>query len=354
MSDATVVPPSRKALEEALLLAEEILRNLELSETTLSVCLLKASRLARLLNDRDHQLAFEYEASGYPSTAGGIPPDVWRIARLAGRIQQEKDKDQVDAVVERASTLAVEVLEERIATTKIAISAARDPDVSISSANPNQFVSARGNTIERNRLRQSLSSDVGTLASRRGFLHRYVSQRYDELRFSGIADDIFSRIRAAVDQRIGETVPSAVQKFTAVYENLQSDNPENWANAVHSCRRILQGLADAVFPARPDAVKTVNGKERTIKLGPDNYINRLVAYVEERADSERYEAVVGSSLRYIGDRLDAVFAAAQKGSHAEISSRDEADRYVVYTYMLVSDLLSLAQQPAITPLVSGC
>lgn len=352
MSDTTIVPPSRKALGQALVLAEEILRNLELSETTLSVCLLKASRLARLLNDRDHQLAFEYEASGYPSTPDGVSPDVWRIARLAGRVylNKEKGRDGADALAERANTQAVEVLEERIAATKVTISAARDADISISSANPNQYVHAPvGNTRERATLRQNLSNDVASLASRRGFLHRYVSQRYDELRFSGIADDIFSRIRAAVDQRIGNTVPSAVQKFTAVYENLQSDNPENWANAVHSCRRILQDLADALFPSGADAVKMVNGKKRTIKLGPDNYINRLVAYVEERTDSGRYEAVVGSALHFMGDRLDAAFAAAQKGSHAEISSREEADRYVVYTYMLVADLLSLTPATALVP-----
>jgi len=265
---------------------------------------------------------------------------------------QQWGKDKTDTIVERAKTLAVEVLEERIATTKIAISAARDPNVSISSANPDQYVgSPTGNTLERDSLRQNLSNDVGLLATRRGFLHRYVSRRYDELRFSGVADDISSRIRAVVDQKIGETVSSAVQKFSAVYENLQSENPENWANAVHSCRRILQDLADALFPIRADAVKVVNGKERTIKLGPDNYINRLVAYIEERADSGRYEAVVGSSLHFIGDRLDAAFTAAQKGSHAEISSRDEADRYVVYTYMLVADLLSLAPQSPTAVLV---
>lgn len=343
MAEEIAVSPSREALEQALVLAGDILRNIELSEAAISVCLLKASRLARLLNDRDHQLAFEYEASGYPSTPQGISPEVWRIAKLSGRVYQEIDKNQ--NTVERASTIAVEVLEQRIAAAKDAILAARDPNVSVSSANPHQFVGVPvRNTLERSDLRKSLSKDAELLASRRGFLHRYVAQRYDELRFSGIADDIFSRIRSAVDQRIGETVPRAVQKFSAVYGNLQSDNPEDWANAVHSCRRILQDLADALFPAREDVEKEIGDSKRIIKLGPDNYINRLVAYVEQNSGSGRYEAVVGSSLNYIGDRLDAVFSAAQKGSHAEISSREEADRYVVYTYMLVADILSLSPQ----------
>ena len=48
-------------------------------------------------------------------------------------------------------------------------------------------------------------------------------------------------------------------------------------------------------------------------------------------------------MGFLGERLDSVFQAAQKGSHAEIVTRSEADRYVVYTYMVVGDLMSLKQ-----------
>ena len=34
-----------------------------------------------------------------------------------------------------------------------------------------------------------------------------------------------------------------IKKFTSVYSNLLSENDEDWSNAVHSCRRILQDLA---------------------------------------------------------------------------------------------------------------
>lgn len=118
---------------------------------------------------------------------------------------------------------------------------------------------------------------------------------------------------------------------------MKSDNPEDWANAVHGCRRLLQDVADALFPAQEDRVS--NGK--TIKLGADNYINRLIAFIEDSSKSRRYNEIVGSTLGYIGGRLDSVFKAAQKGSHSEISNRDEAERYVIYTYMTVGDILTL-------------
>ena len=158
-------------------------------------------------------------------------------------------------------------LEEAIRVGNASLESARDPNVSISSANPNQTVwNPFGNRMERDAIRTMVATNVKRLASRRSFIHRYATRKIYELKFSGIADDIFSRIRERVDASIGSAVPTSVQKFTAVYENLASDNPEDWSNAVHSCRRILQDLADVVYPAREDRKIDVNGKERVIKL----------------------------------------------------------------------------------------
>lgn len=159
--------------------------------------------------------------------------------------------------------------------------------------------------------------------------------------YSVVTDDSFNRIRNLVDDNIAHLVPQSLKKFAAIYDNLESDNSEDWSNAVHSCRRVLQDLADVLFPARDDVVKNIGGKNRTISLGQDAYINRLIAYVEQNASSKRFEEIVGSHVKFLGERLDAVFQAAQKGSHAEIVSQKEADRYVVYTYMIVGDLIAL-------------
>ena len=85
----------------------------------------------------------------------------------------------------------------------------------------------------------------------------------------------------------------------------------------------------------------VAGKEKNVKLGKENYINRLLAFAQDHSTSERFNAIVGSNMAYLVDRLEAVFRAAQKGSHDVIVSREEADRYVVYTYLIVGDILTL-------------
>ena len=223
------------------------------------------------------------------------------------------------------------------------------PQVSISSANPSQYITPPSNYKERLAISNGMTGNVGRLAQRRAFIHSYASRAFYQLKFSGIASDIFSVIRERVDGSIGTIVPNAAQKFTAVYENLTSDNPEDWSNAVHSCRRILQDLADVLYPAGPDRVIEVSGVEKTIRMGSENYINRLIAAIESGSGSTTFDQVVGSNLSFIGDRLDSVFRAGQKGSHATISSKAEAERYVVYTYMLVGDLLTLIKSPAVSP-----
>ena len=66
-----------------------------------------------------------------------------------------------------------------------------------------------------------------------------------------------------------------------------------------------------------------------------------MAFVSDSSTSSRFQDLVGSHLSFLGDRLDSVFLASQKGSHSTIVSREEADRYVVYTYLLLGDILSL-------------
>ncbi len=103
--------------------------------------------------------------------------------------------------------------------------------------------------------------------------------------------------------------------------------------------------------------KDINGKIVKIKMGADNYVNRLVAFCESQQKSERFNDLVGSNLSLLGDRLDAAFRAAQKGSHASVT-RDEASRTVVFTYLLIGDILELkseisAASPADDPIADA-
>ncbi len=336
MSD--LVTPSRAALAEAMSLSDEILKNLELGELPFTSIVLKASRLARILNDFKAQRMMQYEVGGYPSNHDGVPPDVFELAVLAGRESEEKDS-KTNEVRKLVYMESIGQMEAQLQMTDQALLAAAGPNDSAGSV-----LVIRESQQERTGIRNRHATAAERLARSRATVYRYVFEKHYELKFSGIADDVFSRVRLRVDSKIGITIPESVKRLTAIYENLSSENSENWSNAVHGCRRVLQDLADAVFPP-PDEVqtKTRNGEGRTIKLGKENYINRLIAFIDGRSESTTFTQIVGSQLGFLGDRLDAIFRAAQKGSHADIVRREEAERCVVYTYLLVGDILSLVE-----------
>lgn len=342
------IPPSRKALAEALELSAEILRNLELNELPLKNVTLKISRLARLINDFDVQKIMQYEVGGYSTTPTGVPPEIWRLL-VAAKRTFEKNDDKTNTIQTYAYLTSITELEEQLRIAEVSLNAARDPDISISSANPSQIVwNPTGNYFERNTIRQSLSDASSRIASRQTFLYEYTLRKHYELKFSGIAEDLFTRVRERVDSTIGQIIPEAAKKMTSVYNNLQSDNPEDWSNAVHSCRRVLQELADSLFPPTNSIrEREINGKIVSIKLGRDQYINRLLAYVEDTSESTRFQELVGSHMKFLADRLDSIFKAAQKGSHSTIMKREEADRHVIYTYLIVGDILSLKKSTTI-------
>jgi hypothetical protein len=338
------VPPSREALNEALALSTEILRNLELSEMPLSNIALKVGRLARLLNDFEMQRILKYETRGYPCEPAGIQPEIYQLAVAAGREFTEEEAGTKQPV-KRIYTEPIEKLEAVFRVGEASLAAAADPDVSIT-ANHYPFANPFSNVFERAAVRENIYTTSKKLASRRALLHDYTLRRNYELRFSGIAEDVFARIRERVDKTIGTTIPEAAQRFAAVHENLRSENPEDWSNAVHSCRRILKDLADTVFPPTAQQREAlVDGKPRSVRLGEENYINRIMAYVEDSSTSPTFVEIVGSHLAFLGDRLDSIVGAAHKGSHETIVRREDADRCVVYTYMVVGDILSLRQPP---------
>ena len=128
-------------LEEAFNLSEEILKNLELSELPLTNIALKTSRLARLLGDYEYQKIFQYEASGYPTTPDGVNQKIFKLNQKAKRTYFVKVEGN-ENLTEYANLEPIEQYENELATAKESIAYAKDADVSLSSANPAQYVSA--------------------------------------------------------------------------------------------------------------------------------------------------------------------------------------------------------------------
>lgn len=329
-------------IKECTELSADILKNFELSELPVSKIILKCLRLCRLLGDEDGILLFTYESSGYPTTSSGMPSESWRIAKIAGRRYYETiEKNGIKEEKEYANTSLISEIEESISSQKIRLSAAVDPNISISSANPNQHVfTPSGNVVERRSIVNDIKKNQVILQKVTGKLYNYILQIYHKLVYGNIIEDTFTTARLQVNHELVKICPKAIEKFISVYSNMDSNNPEDWANAVHSCRRILLDLADVIYPPKNEPI-IIDGKK--IKVGKDQYINRLIQFINSKAESKTFADVIGADLSSIGMRLDAINEAVCKGTHANVT-KDEASRYIIHTYLLISDIILLCNE----------
>lgn len=331
-------------IKECTELSNEILKNFELSEIPMGNIILKCLRLCRLLDDQDGVVLFTFESSGYPRGADGrYTLEAERIAIIAHRQFQQYDY-KTKGEAEYISYALISNIESDIETLRIKLAASADPNISLSSTNPNQtLLTPTGNSVERSKITLQLHQKAQILSQVKGALYNYVLTIYNKLIYGNIVEDIFTQSRITVNEKLGMYCPKSIGKFVSVYENLSSNNPEDYANAVHSCRRILIDLADALYPPS-DTPLEINGN--IIKIGKDQYINRLIQYIDSKSGSKTYKNVVGSDLSSIGIRLDAINDAVCKGTHVDVT-KDEASRYIIHTYLLISDIIALKNEDEI-------
>ena len=130
-----------------------------------------------------------------------------------------------------------------------------------------------------------------------------------------------------------------IMEFNSIYNNIDSNNPVDLDNCVHTCRRILKTLADYLFPVNAD-LKEITLEGCKLKLGEEQYVNRLLAFIDSKSNSKTYSKIVGSSLEDINKRMHSIYSASCKGSHTELTSF-EVERYVLYTYLFLDDISNL-------------
>jgi hypothetical protein len=278
----------------------------------------KASRLARLLDDSDAIAWLGFEVTGYPDEGTGLPPHATSAAERSGRRIPQGDLPK--------GTTGVHYRAESLGRLAIVVQAAQTV-LQNSSTLPYERVAMRNDAA----LGQAVTDSII------GSIHNYVAERYQELRFGSAVESAFEVVRTEVDRSIGELVPDALPMISAAFENAASENPEHWANAGGTCRRLLKAVSDALRPPGPD----VDGR----KMGDGNYINRLIDWIRENSGSNTPAGIASADLAYLGDRLDAADGAGQKGAHALVD-QVEASRFITATYLLLGDVLRLAPEDA--------
>lgn len=126
------------------------------------------------------------------------------------------------------------------------------------------------------------------------------------------------------------------------FKTVTSSSQEELSQALTTCRRFIESLADILYPATDEKI---NGRV----LGKQNYINRLWAFMDKAIESESNREMAKAHIDYLGSWLQRIHKVSNKGVHADLD-RLEAIKAVLHTYLMVGDILSyLNKGPNIPP-----
>lgn len=188
-------------------------------------------------------------------------------------------------------------------------------------------------------LRVDLRETESLLARLRNEICVYLSDVESQLVLGEVSEDVWARNRAYVDEHLARIAPHALEQFAAAHRRQAEGDAEARTHALTSCRRVLKTVADVLYPASNALVQGIDGRAR--KMTDDKFISRLCQFASEGSGSSS-AALLSAQVRSLAERLDALNALSSKGVHDEASSA-EVDQCMIQTYLVVGDLLRIAE-----------
>ncbi|MGD0533841.1 MAG: hypothetical protein ABR999_00160 [Methanoregula sp.] len=299
--------------EEATILAKNILDDLEINDLPISKILMKTTRLARLMNDSEAQLWLMCLRTGYPDD---FDPKLLRKYKK----YYLKTWTITENVHNTTIVFTLPVLEFFINNhtwEKHFASILDDAEGTVA------VMKLSHNLIRRYEEEKML-------------IHNYVTEVFLSLSIGEIVENIFQDSRATVDLFVQENCSTETkQKLLAIDERLKENSPESYSQALLSCRRILESIADSIFPAQEKQFTSSNGRQRDVNQ--NNYINRILAFIEQNSKHKTNSSLISSNLEHMAARLDALNNESQKGVHDEVT-KEEARLTIIQMYLIIAEI----------------
>jgi hypothetical protein len=162
--------------------------------------------------------------------------------------------------------------------------------------------------------------------------HARATLLYNRLAFSDSPQTVMDVLKGSVDDRLLEVDPTLTEQLMVAFRRAATSNPEEWSQALTTCRRFIEALADRVYPPTDQ----VRG---TRQLGPTHYINRLWAFMDDAIVSETNRELAKAHVDFLGLYLQRTHKLTNKGVHATLT-QEEVVKAVLHTYLLASELIA--------------
>lgn len=308
--------------QEALSLAEELLGDIELNRLREHQILLKALRLARLTRNDNLQEWLGYELHGYPSAKESLAIAIGR--RVYG---------------DGGGTLLGQLS---------ALTSLRDAEASRLQALSGFSVSGEWANVQGDKQRDAIAMSAAQQAGMEraigavmAQIYSLVTETYHELLFSEVQAELFETARAEIDGRLSGSSGSALEKVESISDRLRDGDTEAIAQAMSSCRRLIDAAADTVFPPSDDD-HVVDGQP--LRVGSSNVKNRIAAHLFDLGLSKGRRDRLRRTINDLYDRTSS-------GVHSEVTIHEA--RYVfLQTYVVLGEVLTAASGNQTAPEVA--
>lgn len=321
-------------------LARDLVDDIELSRLAPEQLLLKAARLARLVDGQEIAKWLKFELNGYYNDA-----ECKQYMLSFGRLNAE------DAQYGYFQPFAG--ISCAITSMQTQMQQLRVPDIqfAVSSANPNEIVTGWGGATAQTVAKpandvlqklQALTTAVTNMAGIRSrvlsAVHDFATKVYYERAFAGLAESIFEKHKTAIDILLKANAADVLQKLPAIYDRLITDDQEAISQALNSVHRMIKAFADAVYSPGEGTVE-LNGQN--YEIGSDKVLNRIKLFLNQRCSSTSRCERLNKNLRKVHDR-------ASVGAHNDVTS-EEARALFLQAYLTLGEILSAASLPEAAP-----
>jgi hypothetical protein len=320
-------------LSETRTVASDLLQKIETSDLPIERHLSQAKRLARLLRDTDAQTWLDLEISGYKEGFNEQNLGNCRqYAKAAGRITKE-GKYYLTSLPRLEAACAAD--RQRVENASPKPSTGTAENYLVAGATTQML---HDQIAVLNSVKEAYLKNVELFSSLKAAIHSYVTDTLIAIEFGDVAESIFDALRHDVDTFIRSHSPKSAEKLVAIAERMAEGSIEAHAKALTSCRRLLMTVVDSVFP--PSYTDWVDGTGKNRKVGPENYKNRLAAFIESQLKSETTRTILENELEHLCSRLDAVYEKTCKGVHTNVSA-EEARLAIIEAYIFIGEIARL-------------
>lgn len=344
------------AQDEAIQIFSEVIRDLTTADHDLTLILRRCQHACQLLDWQSQRDWFQRESSGYP-TGIEVP---WH-RKVRGRLVWEPKgsiSEQFRRIVEK-DTYNLDWTDAEEQETTLEVIAGIDWLVAVCKTGYREVTSnTRDEWSPRNRrtfqlqlVRQfDAAAFAQSVAQIEQVTFNFASQSYASLRYGSALADIFSSYQKRVDAKLHGL--GFENHFDAIRLGLQSDNPESWRQSVFECRSLLADVADYLWQDPRPAYEHLPGHSKTKKLEvtPDKPVNRLAAYLHQKAPRDKRGKFVRDELERLTTSIRSLHS-LQSEAHGAVAF-EETTSVALATYFILGEFVINTDFQPVTQYVS--